>query len=88
MPLGMLSGWGGMEGQSFPLHWMHLWESLPTKTSSKSEGSASKLLYKMLFLLDTELLMETAIKPTPQQKKTMDLSEKMIFSVTEICLMQ
>lgn len=29
-----------------------------------------------------------AIKPTPQQKKTMDLSEKMIFSITGICLMQ
>lgn len=53
VPWGTLLAWGGVEGQSFPLHWVH---SLPSKISSKSEGSANKLLYKVFFSMDGELL--------------------------------
>lgn len=88
VPLGTWLGWGGVEGKSFPLHWIHLWESLPTKTSSNSEGSASKLLYKMFFLMNGELPLETVELKTPQQKKTMDLSETTIFCFIKICLVQ
>lgn len=63
MPLGALLGWGGVEGQSFSPLDASL-GALPTKTSSKSEGSASKLLCKMFFLMDRELLMETGTKNT------------------------
>lgn len=58
------------------------------KDCSKSEGRASKLLYRMFFLMDRELLMATMELKPPQQKKTMDLSKARIFCFIAKCLMQ